>query len=215
MRVTGAARLVRARGVGRAGVSGLASAAVLVLAAGCTGAQPAPAGQVSDFPMAPTPTDVRPAASCGGLRTTATPAAGGLPDIRLDCLGPGGAVSLARLRGPALVNVWGTWCGNCTDELPVLAAFARSTPSVAVVGVDYGEPSRYRGAAVAELSTSGVRYPSVVDPEERFAVAGVPTVPVTYFVDASGKVVFRTFVPYASVSAIRDDVREHLGVPAP
>ncbi len=192
------------------------SAAVFALvAAGCTGAQAAPAGQVSAFPMAPTPTHVRPAASCDGLRTAATPAAGGLPDIRLDCLGPGGAVSLARLRGPALVNVWGTWCGNCTAELPVLAAFARSTSSVAVVGLDYGEPSRSRAAAVAELSTSGVRYPSVVDTDGRFAVAGVPTVPLTYFVDASGRIVFRRIGAYPSVSAIRDDVQAHLGVAAP
>lgn len=204
------------RVAGVTGVRGMATAAVLALAAaGCTVTQAARPGPATTFSMAPTPTDVRPAASCDGLRTASTPAAGGLPDIRLDCLGPGGAVSLARLRGPALVNVWGTWCGNCTDELPILAAFARSTSTVAVVGVDYGEPSRYRAAAVAELAVSGVRYPSVVDSGGRFAVAGVPTVPLTYLVDASGRIVFRKVGAYSSVAAIREDVREHLGVAAP
>lgn len=38
----------------------------------------------------------------------------------------GGSVSMASLRGPALLlNFWGTWCPPCIKEMPELDAFAR------------------------------------------------------------------------------------------
>jgi len=151
---------------------------------------------------------------CAGLRSVAGPAAGGLPDVRLDCLGSGPAVSVGRLRGPLVVNVWATWCQSCLTELPVLAQYARSPGAVPVLGVDYEERgTSAQREAVVELSRAGVRYPSVVDAHGQVAAAGVPLVPTTFFLDATGRVVFRRVGAFADVDGVRADVTTHLGVP--
>lgn len=161
------------------------------------------------------PRTVATPAPCAGLRSGPGPAAGGLPDVRLDCLGSGPAVSVGRLRGPLVVNVWATWCQSCVTELPVLAQYARSRGSVPVLGVDYEERgTSAQREAVVELSRAGVRYPSVVDGHGEVAAAGVPLVPTTFFLDATGRVVFRRIEAFTGVDSVRADVATHLGVPA-
>lgn len=138
---------------------------------------------------------------------------GGLPDVALDCLGSGPAVSVGRLRGPLIVNVWATWCQSCLIELPVLAQYARSPGAVPVLGVDYEERGTgVQREAVVELSRAGVGYPSVVDAHGEVAAAGVPLVPTTFFLDAAGRVVFRRVEPFTDVDSLRADVAAHLGV---
>lgn len=148
---------------------------------------------------------------CNSFRGVSAAATGGLPDVALPCLGSGAEVDLGRLRGPAVVNVWASWCGPCVEELPVMARFAAGTSKVTVWGVDYEDPGRN---AVGSLSQAGVHYPSVVDSHGRLGPAGVPPLPSTFFVDPSGTVVHHEGVPYSSLSALRADVRRYLGVSA-
>ena len=41
----------------------------------------------------------------------------------LECLGGGAPIAADAIVGPALVNVWGTWCAPCKKELPHFAHF--------------------------------------------------------------------------------------------
>jgi cytochrome c biogenesis protein CcmG/thiol:disulfide interchange protein DsbE len=72
-----------------------------------------------------------------------------LPDFSLPCFTGGSPVRLAALRGPAVINLWGSWCEPCRAELPVMQELADATAGrLQVVGVDTRD-SRDAGASFA------------------------------------------------------------------
>jgi cytochrome c biogenesis protein CcmG/thiol:disulfide interchange protein DsbE len=98
---------------------------------------------------------------------------------------------LAQLRGkPVVVNVWGSWCGPCIAEAPVLSRLARQTRGrVQFVGVDIIDQ---RAPAVAFIHRYGWIYPSVFDPSGDIRDAlGLVGQPATVLFDASGKRVWQ------------------------
>jgi thiol-disulfide isomerase/thioredoxin len=60
---------------------------------------------------------------------------GGTP---LDCLDQSEGAQLGALRGPMIVNVWGSWCGPCVEEIPYFVSFyEKAKSSVQLVGVNF------------------------------------------------------------------------------
>lgn len=112
-----------------------------------------------------------------------------LPSVDLPCLNEDKAVDASRLAGPALVNLWASWCGPCRKEMPVLAEAARRTPDVRFVGIN----TQDRPEAAADfLAQTGVTYPQLVDIDGLvLADTRVPGLPVTLALDADGRVVER------------------------
>ena len=136
-----------------------------------------------------------------------------LPELRLPCYG-GGELELARLRGPALVNLWASWCPPCRKELPVLQRFAdRVAGRVSVVGV-VSEDSQGRAASLAgDLELS---FPQLDDPDGRLMRAvGRATLPVTLFVDGAGRVRFVHAAEGLDAAVLDALAERHLGVAAP
>ena len=90
----------------------------------------------------------------------------------------------ARIEGPALVNVFASWCAPCRAEHPVLMALAREMP---VHGIAYRDEPARSAAFLAEL---GDPYRTVgLDPEGRAGLEwGVTAVPETFLVDRQGRV---------------------------
>jgi cytochrome c biogenesis protein CcmG, thiol:disulfide interchange protein DsbE len=206
----------------------LAAAALLVLvAAGCTETpsvvrDPSAAGstdggtvQVPSGEAAPN-TDLTAAKEAAGIpdcpapaKDAGRPVQGSLPDVTLECLGGGRSVRLSDLRGPLLVNVWGSWCPPCRAEAPYLAEAGRS-PVVKVLGIDYPDVPE---AAVAFAGSAGWTYPQLYDADlvvrSRLQVTGLPQ---TFFVRADGTVAGRHAGPFASSQELADLSRRYLGV---
>lgn len=162
-----------------------AAVALMLAAAGCDGAEgSAPAAE-------PAP----PFADCAALTTPppsaapVTPAGKGepLPDVALPCFTGGQQVTVSAIRGPAVVNLWGSWCGPCREELPAFQRFAeRAAGKVTVVGVDTRDT---RAAASSLAGDLGVTFPNLFDPAEQLrAKIGVAALPATLFVDRDGRV---------------------------
>ena len=218
----------------RALLAVLPAAVALNLAlAGCSGTQDGLAAAGSAMPAAtagtsagtdgPTPTGPVPSAApslvaaaglspCPPSDASAATVDGGLPDLTLACLGAGPPVRLAGLRGlPAVINVWASWCEPCREELPALQEVAAGTTGrVRFVGVDQSD---LPDSALGLLAATGVRYPSVSDPDGA-SRAGLRAValPVTLLVRADGTVAHRVAGPVADADALRALLAEPLGV---
>ncbi|GIE79885.1 hypothetical protein Aph02nite_58350 [Actinoplanes philippinensis] len=170
----------------------LASAAVMVLS-GC-------AATVGE-PEIPSPF-----AACDGLTGgTSTE----IPDISLPCFTGGADVRLRDLRGPTVINVWGSWCGPCREELPVMQGLAdRADGRFTVIGVD----TRDDRSRAADFATDrSVTFPTLFDPEQRFIGGlGVTMLPATVFIKADGGMyVHRNAM---DVDQLIEQVRKQFGV---
>jgi cytochrome c biogenesis protein CcmG, thiol:disulfide interchange protein DsbE len=134
------------------------------------------------------------------------------PNFTLDRLNGPGRLSLASLRGKAVVvNFWASDCVPCKEEMPRLVAFARSVSpkQVVVVGIDVMELRKGPGRAFSERYDA--RYPMVFDPEGTTVVpwgVGQGT-PQTFFVDRRGRIVNHVLGP-VSAEALRSGVARAL-----
>ncbi len=128
----------------------------------------------------------------------------------LECLGGGAPIAADSIVGPALVNVWGTWCAPCKQELPHLAHFLqRGDGSVQVIGIAVEEKSQ---AAVKKfIERNGMTWPVLYDATGSTKSIFGMGVPVTWFIDAQGKVVHRKFGPFKSTEEIQLAVAKYLG----
>jgi thiol-disulfide isomerase/thioredoxin len=189
--------------------SGLVAAVVALtaLVAGCTsgGTSGAAAATTSSTPVVVhlLPCPAQPARAARGSAT--------LPKLAFSCAG-GGSLDLRRAPGvPTLVNLWGSWCAPCRDELPVLQQLADAAgDGVHVLGVisKDGLPQ-----ATSFASDEKVTFPSAVDGEGTLmAAAGLNALPVTYFLDAEGGVVFTQVGQVKSLAQAKALVLAHLGV---
>lgn len=106
----------------------------------------------------------------------------------------GGSGQLADFRGQVvLINFWASWCGTCREEMPDIVGTWRKymNQGFNVIGINYGESET---EAVNFTKTYGMDFPNFFDPGKLVAAQyGVVSMPSSYLVDRTGKVV--EFIP--------------------
>jgi thiol-disulfide isomerase/thioredoxin len=110
-----------------------------------------------------------------------------LPDVELVPLTGGQPVSLADIEGPAVVNLWATWCAPCRREIPDFeAVYQERSDTVRFVGINIGEDA---DDAAAFLDEVGATYEQYLD-SEGFVVTELrtATMPVTVVLAADGTI---------------------------
>ncbi|WP_321347995.1 DsbE family thiol:disulfide interchange protein [Halopseudomonas oceani] len=92
-------------------------------------------------------------------------------------------ITQADLKGPALVNIWATWCVACRVEHPVLNRLAAE--GVVIYGVNYKDNS---ADAIKWLKDFHNPYQlNISDADGRLGLdLGVYGAPETYLIDANG-----------------------------
>ena len=179
---------------------------LFLLLAGCGAEEEVPRAAAPGSSAAPSPLT-----PCPEQPATAAAGAERLPALAFDCPA-GGSLDLGRAPGvPTVVNLWGSWCPPCREEMPVLQEFTEvAGDEVRLVGIisKDGLPQ-----ATSFAQDAGVTFPSAYDAEgDLMAELGINALPFTYFLDAGGALVHTEAGPVASVDELRGLVAEHLGV---
>ena len=129
----------------------------------------------------------------------------------------GEAWSSVQDRGQVLVlNVWGSWCGPCVKEAPVLqrvyAKTQRDKSPVTFMGLDVKESPQ---SAAAFVRSRGITYPSLAfdGGKPLLGLSGqAPTVPTTIILDSQGRLASRVLGPLSEstlTGLIHDALLEH------
>lgn len=144
---------------------------------------------------------------CDQIQTVTNPAA----DVVLTCLDGNGQFDLADIKGPAVINYWGSWCGPCREEIPYFVdIYSSKKDDLAIIGVNREE----RDFASAEkfIKDLGITYPQLSDPTGASKALVGQSIPVTVFIAESGQVVYQHNGAIKSTDELRKLILEHLGI---
>jgi len=145
--------------------------------------------------------------SCGSVTTDKAITSG----ISVECVdGSAGAV-IQSLRGPMVLNVWGSWCTSCLDEMPEFVSFySKAKGKVQLVGVTVEESSPVNSQKFIEKH--GMTWPNYYDRDNKTRGYFGMGVPVTWFIDAAGQVKYKKIGVIKSESELIDLTQKYLGV---
>lgn len=108
------------------------------------------------------------------------------------------SADLRRTNRVLVVNVWGSWCGPCRREAPVLSAVSKqyTKRGVAFLGLLSRDKPAAASAFVRRFDLS---YPSLQDPGGRLQLRFAGTlpsqgIPTTWIIDRHGRVAARVLV---------------------
>ena len=145
----------------------VAIAAAVLLLTGCSSPSEKVAGQV---------------VSCESISSSTTK-----NSVFLDCLDGGVGATIDSIKGPAIINVWGSWCGPCKEEMPILRSFyEKAQGKVLLIGVDVEEASLEDGSKFVE--NNGITWPNLFDADGKSRAYFGMGVPVTWFIASDGSV---------------------------
>ena len=169
----------------------LAMAVAVLLLAGCSSPSEKIAGEV---------------VSCESILSSATE-----NSIMLDCLDGTDGASINGIKGPAIINVWGSWCGPCKEEMPILRSFyEKAQGKLALIGVDVEEASIEDGRKF--VKNNGITWPNFYDADGKSRAYFGMGVPVTWFISADGSVAYKHIGVLKNEIELISLTSKHLGV---
>ena len=135
-------------------------------------------------------------------------------ELSLDCLDNSTQINFYNVKGPIVVNVWGSWCEGCKEEMPYFIDLYASpifkSGEIKLLGVDVEESSK--DAAPRFIKAYGMSWPHLVDSDGRSKGLFGLGVPVTWFIDERGEVVDKKIGAYLNKDELFTQVEKAFGV---
>lgn len=132
-------------------------------------------------------------------------------DLIINCLDGAQGFNVGAIKGPAIINVWGTWCYPCRDELPIFVEYYKGmNPGIQLVGVDV-EDAPYK-VVQPFVVAQGISWPNFYDPDHSSRAYFGTGVPVTWFINSQNKVAYKKFGKFDSLKELQDMANQYLGV---
>jgi cytochrome c biogenesis protein CcmG/thiol:disulfide interchange protein DsbE len=134
--------------------------------------------------------------------------------IELPCLDGSTIVDFRQIKGPIVINIWGSWCEGCRQEMPyfvdLYATQSFKTGEIQLLGIDVEEDSPNSGPDY--IKQSGMSWPHLNDIDNKTKAIFGPGVPVTWFIDSNGLVVDKHIGAYQNKKQLFDQVEKAFGV---
>jgi thiol-disulfide isomerase/thioredoxin len=135
------------------------------------------------------------------------------PDFTLRSVPDGKSIQLSALRGKAvLVNFWATWCEPCKTEMPWLENLHKkySSQGLEILGIAMDDTENEKPIA-AFAKKMGISY-TILKGTDKVGdlYGGIDRLPLSYFIDRSGKVVQEIVGRPMEESAIEDAIKQSL-----
>ena len=134
--------------------------------------------------------------------------------LELPCLDGSTSIDFHQIKGPIVINIWGSWCQGCRQEMPYFIDLY-ATPSfksgqIQLLGIDVEENSPTSG--LDYIKQSGMSWPHLNDVNDQTKAIFGPGVPVTWFIDSQGVVVEKHIGAYQSKQQLFDQVEKAFGI---
>ena len=129
----------------------------------------------------------------------------------VECVDGSEGLALESLRGPMIVNVWGSWCASCLDEIPDFVSFyAKAKGKVSLIGVAVEESSPENSKRF--IVDNGITWPTYYDRDSTSRGYFGLGVPVTWFIAPDGKVQYKKIGIIKSEAELITMTEQYLGI---
>jgi thiol-disulfide isomerase/thioredoxin len=134
--------------------------------------------------------------------------------LELPCLDGSTSIDFHQIKGPIVINIWGSWCEGCRQEMPYFIDLY-ATPSfksgqIQLLGINVEENSPTSGPDY--IKQSGMSWPHLNDVNDQTKAIFGPGVPVTWFINSQGVVVEKHIGAYKNKQQLFDQVEKAFGI---
>jgi len=132
----------------------------------------------------------------------------------MPCLDGSGSFNFHQLKGPMVINVWGSWCEGCKEEMPYFVDLyetqAFKSGHLQLLGINMEESSK--SDATEYIKKSGMSWPQLEDLGGISKSIFGPGVPVTWFVNEEGENVGIKIGAYKNKDQLFEQVEKAFGI---
>jgi thiol-disulfide isomerase/thioredoxin len=134
--------------------------------------------------------------------------------VLMKCLDGSGEINFHQIKGPLLINVWGSWCEGCKQEMPYFIELYQNplfkNGQIQILGINVEEKSK--DDAIEYIQKSGISWPNLEDTSGFSKSIFGPGVPVTWFIDENGKNIETKIGAYTNRKQLFNQVEKAFGV---
>jgi thiol-disulfide isomerase/thioredoxin len=134
--------------------------------------------------------------------------------LEMPCLDGSSVINFHAIKGPILINVWGSWCEGCREEMPYLvdlyATETFTSGKIKLLGIDVEESTLDAGPNF--IKSHSMTWPHLLDIDSKSKFVFGMGVPVTWFIDANGEVIYKHIGSYRAKEELYQHVEQHFKV---